>query len=365
MPVELTLSQRKALEHVAAYARSRKSEADQAIGDVLRLTGIGRASLDEAVAKLQAHAPVALHFHPDRPDHSMKSVAEALLEQGEYKSQFETMLSSGSVSAYPGGERDIWEERMFGGAYQTGGAANSERPKYGALNVMQHPEGPAPRFGSCYFLLSPAVSRRCTFTYLDSHLERREKGTFEEFGLIAAALLKDAHYGGFAIGERELTVQKLLGPTIDRLEKPFAGDIGGESVRNLDHYIEAQIHGGLSLEEDVELLVADPCFKGTGTGKLLELICRRYSIRLYWHMGFFLKADEVPTDFRGPSMPSLARRIARNGEIDAFQIGCAAMDLKRNPAAWSGRGDYPAVLQELKQLWHVLVQYGHPRRTPE
>ncbi|ASS68028.1 DUF3626 domain-containing protein [Paenibacillus sp. RUD330] len=82
-------------------------------------------------------------------------------------------------------------------------------------------------------------------------------------------------------------------------------------------------------------------------------------------MGFFLKADEVPADFRGPSMPSLARRIARNGEVDAFRIGCAAMDLKRNPAAWSDRGGCSAVLQELKQLRHVLVQYGHPRRTAE
>ncbi|MGQ7111171.1 DUF3626 domain-containing protein, partial [Escherichia sp. TWPC-MK] len=32
-----------------------------------------------------------------------------------------------------------------------------------------HPDGPAPRFGSCYFLLSPKVSSRSTYTYLDSH----------------------------------------------------------------------------------------------------------------------------------------------------------------------------------------------------
>lgn len=45
----------------------------------------------------------------------MKSVAEALFEQGVYKSQFETLLSNGSVSAYPGGERDLWEKRIFEG----------------------------------------------------------------------------------------------------------------------------------------------------------------------------------------------------------------------------------------------------------
>ena len=102
----------------------------------------------------------------------MRNIAEALLEQGRYKSQFETLLSNGSVSAYPGGERDLWEKRIFGGAYQLEGVTNDQRPKYGALNLMLHPEGPAPRFGSCY--LSPKVSSRSTYTYLDSHQDPRK-----------------------------------------------------------------------------------------------------------------------------------------------------------------------------------------------
>ncbi|MNW57353.1 hypothetical protein D3C74_351510 [compost metagenome] len=81
----------------------------------------------------------------------MKTVAEALLEQGIYKSQFETLLSNGSVSAYPGGQRDLWEERIFAGAYQLEDSTNEERPKYGALNLLLHPEGPAPRFDHVIF----------------------------------------------------------------------------------------------------------------------------------------------------------------------------------------------------------------------
>ena len=131
---------------------------------------------EEAVANLKSHARIALHFHPHRLDSSKKSVAEALFEQGVYKSQFETLLSNGSVSAYPGGERDLWEKRIFGGAYQLEGVTNDQRPKYGALNLMLHPDGPAPRFGSCYFLLSPKVSSRSTYTYLDSHQDPKEKG---------------------------------------------------------------------------------------------------------------------------------------------------------------------------------------------
>ena len=100
---------------------------------------------EEAVSKLRSHARVALHFHPDRPLADNRNVAQALLEEGIYKSQFETRISNGSVSAYPGGARDRWEQRLFGGAYQAEGVANRERPKYGALDLMLHADGPSPR----------------------------------------------------------------------------------------------------------------------------------------------------------------------------------------------------------------------------
>ncbi|MEF3305592.1 DUF3626 domain-containing protein [Paenibacillus sp. GYB003] len=359
----LSKSQLSALKHMTEYARSHEREAKRTIGEILAMSDISRPAFEAAVAKLKAHARVALHFHPDRPDATMKLVAESLLEQGMYKSQFETLLSNGSVSAYPGGERDLWEAKLFGGAYQQEGATNSQRPKYGALNVMLHPDGPAPRFGSCYFLLAPAVSRRCTYTYLDSHQDPKEKGTYEAFDLVLAALLKDAFFSDFAIGEKNAAPRKLIGHLLDRLDKPFPDPANRDAVRNLNHYIEAQVHGDISLEQDVEALVADPSFQDTPVGRTLEQLCLKYSIRLYWHMGFALAADDVPTDFRGPSMPSLAKRIARNGVIDASAIGAAAIDLKRDPDRWSDRGTYKEALQELKLLWHVLVRYGKPFRT--
>lgn len=73
-----------------------------------------------------------------------------------------------------------------------------------------------------------------------------------------------------------------------------------------------------------------------------------------------MRVEEVPTDFRGPTMPSLAKRIARNGFIDASMIGDAVNDLKRNPLLWADRGNYEEMLQELKYLWHVLVRFGKP-----
>ncbi len=324
------------------------------------MCNLERTTYDQAITKLKTYARVALHFHPDRPDPTMRSVAENLLEQGVYKSQFETFLSNGSVSAYPGGHRDVWERQLFNGAYD--GAAPNERPKYGALDIMLHPDGPAPRFGSCYFLLSPEVSRRCTYTYSDSHQNPKEKGTYEQLDLVLSALLSDAFFRDFAIGEKNISVSKLIRHMLVQLEQPFQPPCNKAPNRNLNHYIEAQIHGDISLRDDVSILVADPSFKGTSIGGVLEQICLKYAIKLYWHMGFVLSMDDVPMDFRGPSMPSLARAIARNGLIDASVIGLAAMDLKRNPDAWSDRGTYEQVLQELKLMWHVLVRYGKPMR---
>lgn len=362
MTGELTRAQITALEFITRYAMGRRKEAQRVIQEVLEMSDISLETFEAAVAKLKTYAKVALHFHPDRPDSRMKRVAETLLEQGIYKSQFETLLSSGSVSAYPGGARDLWEKKLFGGAYQLEGTTNSQRPKYGALNLMLHPDGPAPRFGSCYFLLSPKVSHRCTYTYLDSHQDPKEKGTYEEFDDILAALMLEAFTRDFAIGERNLTPRRLVNHLLTNLDKPLQDPSMKEPSRNLNHYIEAQVHGNISLKDDVEILVADPSFRDTPIGRILEQICLRYSIDLYWHMGFVMPVEEVPRDFRGPSMPSLAERISKDNLIDASIIGAAAMDLKRDPASWRDRGTYKEVLQELKLLWHVLVRYGRPAR---
>ncbi|WP_449538365.1 DUF3626 domain-containing protein [Ferdinandcohnia sp. Marseille-Q9671] len=355
--MELSNSQQMAIEYMTNYARKHKTNANATIRHILHMSNISTHTFEKAVRTLKDKARIGIHFHPDRPLSTMKSVAESLLEHGKYKSQFETRISNASLSAHPGGERDLWENDMFGGAYQMDGTATSERPKYGALHVMLHPDGPAPRFGSCYFLLKPKVSTRSTFTYLDSHLTPMEKGTYEEFDMILAALLEESFQREYAIGEPNVNPTRLINHLLNNLEKPASDLVTNEPSRNLNHYIEAQIHGEISLQEDVEILVADPSFKGTKIGETLEEICRTYSIELFWHRGFVLKVDEVPSNFRGPSMPTLAKRISAN-KIDANMIGSAVMDVYVNPQNWVERGTVKEVLQELKLLWHVLVRYG-------
>ena len=268
-------------------------------------------------------------------------------------------MSGGGETAHPGGARDEWEKALFGGAYHLDGSSDGERPKYGALDLMLHPDGPSPRFGCCYFLLRPEVSQRSTFTYLDSS-HSGIKGTFAAFDDVLAAAMRDAFFSDFAIGERNLTVPHLVDHFLNALDRPFEDPSTRPANRNLNHYIEAQVHGDISLADDVEILVADPSFEGTAISRLLDELCSTYSIQLYWHIGFEMCSEDVPTDFRGPAMPSLAARIAKEGRFDASVIGSAAVDLRRNPEAWNDRGSPGEVRGQLRYLWHTLVRYGSP-----
>jgi|GEM_PF-927545 len=183
---------------------------------------------------------VTLNFHPDRGE---PSILESLASAGVYRSQFVTGTSNGGLTAYPGGDRWRWESRIFGGAYDD--AAPEERPVYGALNFRGSVVGAAPRFGSAYFVLGAESLGRATFCYPDSFREP------EDFGVAAAM---------------DLIRVALADSTADAL----------------DDYIEAQVHGPVRLDADVEALVLDPCYQGTE----VEELAGKLPCRVQWHPGF-------------------------------------------------------------------------------
>ena len=203
-------------------------------------------------------------------------------------------------------------------------------------------------------------------------------GTIGRMNGVMAALFAEIETGGMAsppwppfraptLGVPNLTTSRLLDLLTD-LEQPRREPPEEAPGRVLDTEIEAQVHGPLDLHQDVELLVADPAFADTATGKVLRGVASRYGIPLRWHSGFQLPVDKVPDDFRGPAMPRLAQRIAgRDGMLDAAVIGRAEASLRKQPDAWRDWGSHAEALEHLKQLWHVLVHYGSPAhgtRTP-
>ncbi|WP_341503668.1 DUF3626 domain-containing protein [Gallaecimonas sp. GXIMD4217] len=338
-----------AIAHIAAHARPRQAQARLVLDNILAMANIPPARLDQARSAIASRARIALHFHPDRLDGQGRTVAQGLLEDGCYRSQFETGLSSGMLSPELGGPRDRWEGQLFGTSYP----GLDHRPKYGALDLLLHPDGPSPRFGSCYLLLKPAVLASSTFCYADSHLVPREKGTIAVFDDVLAALFRDCFERHYALGRGHIKPGQLVDHLCERLAAPIAERFSQSPARTLDHYIEAQIHGQVTLADDAEALVADPSFQGTETGRLLARLCDRYGVALHWHGGFRLRPAAVPDDFRGPAMPALARQVARNGWVDAHAIGLAAAEVKHGACHDQGER-----LQRLKLLWHVLVKFG-------
>src|SRR4051812_5333067 len=247
---------------------------------------------------------VTLHFHPDRLAGG-ELILERLRRDGVYRSQFETGVGNGGLTAHPGGDRWRWESRMFGTAYDD--APPSARPKYGSLNHRRRPYGGSARFGSSFLRLTAEALRRTTFCYPDSYLEPVDFGVWDRCDLIALA-------------------------EADRQDE-------------LDDYIEAHVHGRLRLDRDVEALVLDPCYRGTA----VEAAATRLPCPLEWHPGFRLDVAELVRhpEYRGPEIVDCGRRLARDGVLVARVIGDAAR---------TGRYDE----QVLKRVWHYVARFGAP-----
>ncbi|VXB92060.1 DUF3626 domain-containing protein [Nocardioides sp. AX2bis] len=260
---------------------------------------------------------VTLNLHPDRRAvPGGQTVLESLAHDGVYRSQFETGTSNGGLTAHPGGDRWRWEQKIFGGAYDA--APGSARPRYGALD---HPAGPgpggAPRFGSAYLRLREAVLDRATFCFPDSALDPTAFATATHFDLWPLVDAWDA---------RPLTDEVEAGP-------------GGR----LDGYVEAQVHGPVLLDDDVEALVLDPCWRGTPTARQADLL----GVPVEWHEGRRLSVEELARHpaYRGPRTVEVGLRVARDGLLDARVLGQAVEAGVEDP-------------QQLKRLWHHVARWG-------
>ena len=366
----LTRAQSEALLHVEAVARKAETDALSSTAAIFERAELAPDRYADAIRSIRRYARIVLHFHPDRLCRKTRSVAECLLRDGLYRNQFETGLSSASPTAWPGGERDIWERTLFGGAYHAEGVTASERPKYGALELVRFPDGPIPRFGSCYLVLR-GVNARTSITFMgseDPHAAERA-GTLAAPHSVMAALLSEIEHGGEAhppwppfraptLGVPGLSVERVC-RLLQDLRLPRGNPSSGEPGRVLDSGVEAQVHGPLRLDRDVELMVADPAFSSAPVGRTLREVENRYGIPLRWHRGFRLPVREVPPDFRDAAIPRFARFIAgEDGMLDAAVIGSAAVSLDLEPERWQEWGSYFDVLRLFRQLWHVVVHYG-------
>lgn len=112
----------------------------------------------------------------------------------------------------------------------------------------------------------------------------------------------------------------------------------------LDGHIEAQIHGPVRFDRDVEALVLDPSYRGTA----VEHAAERLPCPVGWHPGFRLSVAELRRhpQYRGQAYVDLGAEIAHGGWITPRDIGNAA-----------NTGRYAR--HDLKKVWHCLARFGN------
>ena len=253
-----------------------------------------------------SNLPITLNFHPDLLV-AGRLVIESIAEDGSYRSQFETGTSSGGLTAHLGGERWNWESRIFGGAYDD--EALWLRPKYGALNYRNDPVGGSRRFGSSHFRLRSNVHKRTSFAYPDSYLEPNDFGVDDFRPLVVLA------------NRNELSLDPWL-----------------------DNYIEAHVHGPLTIRDDVEALVLDPSFKGTR----IEEAALSLGCKLEWHGGFCLSLSHIKEceKYRGREAANAIVELAEGRSVTPALL-------------WHAREttlDYKIA----KCIWHCIARFGCP-----
>lgn len=269
----------------------------------------------------RAVAPrIVLHFHPGWGFED-GTVLDAIATSLWYRSQWQTGTSNGGLTAYRGGDRWRWESRMFDGRYDD--APPQDRPVYGAWNRRDDLYGAAPRFGSAYLRLRPEVTKRATFCWPDSVYQPHAVGGPEQLAeLCQLADSNGADPGVFSSAPADLP-----------LDDP------------LNDYVEAHVHGGLSVARDVEAVVVDPTDREEHAATLERLGCA-----VEEHPGYRVIADSIDSDYRGPVPVELARRLG--GEITPARLANA-----------SRTGDHDP--QAVKWLWHCLARFGRRWRAPD
>lgn len=337
-----------ALAAVEQRAELTEVQDKSRIAELAASVGAGTsAPLDDLVTGLRA-CRLTVNFHPDRLAANGRTVAHGLHMSGRYLPQSQTGISSGGRFDVAGGQRIGWEQDLFGDTYSYG--ANLQRPIYGALDITEDPFGGSPRFGSSYLVLHPSCVERSTFCVGDSHVGPRHVGTAAAPYALLAGLFEQSLDGdglgrGLAYGA--------MADAITGLARATA------AARELDGYVEAQIHGGVSLQDDVVAIVVDPSFAGTDVHARLEMVAQTYGLDLGWHGGSALAVADVPVDFRGPTMPDLAAQVAGLRQVlDAASIGRSARNIEFTPPSIEG-DPAEGPMQQHKYLWHCLLRFGH------
>jgi hypothetical protein len=250
--VQLTAAQAAALAHVSSIARAASAAALPRLRARTAALGLGPAVLERTLLFIRDTAPLIIHFRPE--------LLSAFAASETYRNQFETGTSSGTLSRVV---RSVWEDSLFGKTYAA--AADSERVKYGVLNITGDSRGVvlAHNYGQCYLALKEPVRARATFSNRDSA------------GLTDAGLSTCESYAHVLDMFNEVELKSTL--EVGGGRSSFRGTAGPTSAT----YKEAQIHGPVRFKQDVSAVVV-PEFLRAAFEAQAQAFAAAHRLSLLW-----------------------------------------------------------------------------------
>ncbi len=230
---------------------------------IKQLPGQSKEDYHQALYDHMNKAPVTINFPGNR--------VEAIGKTGRFLNSMDTQSSPKAAGKMPIKDynymRQMAEKKHLGIPES---APSTERPIYGAVNVQwndkNHVRGGAYHYGDMHVTLKPHVKNRTTFTPDDT------------FGLEEPGLTVTANH---------------LPKMFSNLGKLHYHDDGTPALDQ--NYIEAQIHGGVDLNHDVESIHIGPNTHGKHYAAAIE-VGKKYKIPVY--KPYTLRFGEPPPENR-------------------------------------------------------------------
>ncbi len=223
--LELTITQTKALQFCQKKSNIYSKNVKPNLFAKMMKMGYSKDDFYKTIKFVKKNVPVVVHIHLDR-------VIDFIINDEYLRNRFESNTSSGSLDI---SSRSLWEDKLFNSIYKD--SEGPERVKYGAVNINCDPCGvrAASSYGDSYLYMKDDVKMRTSFVYGDSSMQDYHISTFRNF-------LNILYY----IPDNWLI--DVVNSATHKVDQPN---------KQLPHmpYIEAQIHGSVRFDRDVELLV--------------------------------------------------------------------------------------------------------------
>lgn len=167
---------------------------------------------------------------------SATNILKNLAEETYIKNAYESKSKGDSYLK----TRTIWENNLFNNLYET--ADHADKPKYASINLTNNPKGvdSLRRYGSSYIVYKNIIKHRTTFIFGDTCVMDLHIATFKYFAHILNYYANDPN---------------MITLIYDIIK--IANNIIKYSSHSISPYIDAQIHGPVNIDEDIESINID------------------------------------------------------------------------------------------------------------